>query len=141
MGAWLAAAGLEALITPVVEDCDKHVEEVLASQASLSTNIDRLTRGTVVIDRHTLAPCPSSHALPSRPKGGARRAGCFFLVLEGGGEGGGATSWEGALARRARCAKGGWGRGGDGSLALAAKPSCARVSAARSDGGGERVES
>jgi hypothetical protein len=48
-------AGLEALITPVVEDCDKHVEQVLASQASLSSNIDRLTRGV----------CP--HAMPHSP--------------------------------------------------------------------------
>jgi hypothetical protein len=52
----VALAGLEALITPVVEDCDKNVEEVLASQASLATNIDRLTRGTIGRS-HTCTRC------------------------------------------------------------------------------------
>jgi len=55
------AKGLEALITPVVEDCDKHVEEVLASQASLSTNIDRLTRVVGRLLENTPEPLGAAH--------------------------------------------------------------------------------
>eukprot|EP00976_Prorocentrum_cordatum_P102009 1192873-Prorocentrum_minimum.AAC.4 len=35
---------LETLLTPVVEECDRHVEKVLASQEQLAAQIDRLTK-------------------------------------------------------------------------------------------------
>mmetsp|Transcript_22476 Transcript_22476/g.37573 ORF Transcript_22476/g.37573 Transcript_22476/m.37573 type:complete len:111 (-) Transcript_22476:422-754(-) len=38
------AKGLETILTPVVEQCDRHVEKVLASQEQLATQIDRLTQ-------------------------------------------------------------------------------------------------
>mmetsp|Transcript_41298 Transcript_41298/g.78957 ORF Transcript_41298/g.78957 Transcript_41298/m.78957 type:complete len:127 (+) Transcript_41298:178-558(+) len=56
------AQGLEALIYPVVEDCDKHVEQVLSSQASLSQNIDRLTRILGKLLENTPEPLAAAHA-------------------------------------------------------------------------------
>uniref|UniRef100_A0A7S0N8A2 Biogenesis of lysosome-related organelles complex 1 subunit 7 n=1 Tax=Pyramimonas obovata TaxID=1411642 RepID=A0A7S0N8A2_9CHLO len=38
------AKGLETLLTPVVEECDRHVEKVLASQEQLTAQIERLTK-------------------------------------------------------------------------------------------------
>lgn len=110
----VALTGLEALITPVVEDCDKHVEEVLASQASLSANIDRLTRGSI-IHPHTRTRCTSA-ALAQGPRA---TAGVFWF--SGGGEEPPGGPWPhlsrgGSLAEKeGECA-------GGASLAQAAKP-------------------
>jgi len=61
-GASPLAQGLEALIYPVVEDCDHHVEQVLASQANLSQNIDRLTQIIGSLLENTPEPLAANHA-------------------------------------------------------------------------------